>query len=692
MRVSLDWLRDFVSIYMTVEELAHALTMAGLEVEAVEKAGEDYVLEINVTPNRPDCLSVLGIAREVAAITQTPLKSPESKHATSGGAIHKAAAGGGAGVSVEIADKGLCRRYAGRVIKGVSVSESPEWIKGRLEKCGLRPINNIVDVTNYLLLELGHPMHAFDLRTLKGNYIKVAVAGEQKSIVTLDGAERRLPEDALLIRDAERPVAVAGVMGGAATEVGESTKDVFLESAWFRPDSVRRTAKRLGLKTESSYRFERGADMEMIPAALERASLLISELAGGAVSETVDVYPERFVPVPVSVRYDRVNLLLGTKIERADMTGILKRLGLEVQTEADRFTVTPPSFRLDLLREADIIEEIARLYGYERIPTSMPLSDISPKGEGRSPVLSEIREVLRKEGLHEAINYSFMDEKYLDVLNVPAGDRRRRAVRIRNPLRAEDALLRTMLTPSLMENFIYNFFRGVKDIRLFELSKVFEDSAGPLPDEHLRAGGIFCRDKSPSLYKETAGDFYIVKGAVESLFDRLRVGGYSFRPCREPFLHAGKSADIYLKEEKIGFVGALSPGVIEHMDIKAKPEVFVFELDIGRLISSVPASITYAPIPKFPAVERDIAIVLDADAKAADVIGLLRAYPTEFVEDVSVFDSYAGPGIAPGKKSLAFAVRYRARERTLTDEEVETLHASLVKHLVEKTGGEIRGS
>lgn len=678
MRVPLEWLKEFIDLDLAVGELAHRLTMAGLEVEAVEEVGDDHVLEVNVTPNRADCLSILGIAREVAALTGKPVALPEY-------GIEEEAE---SAFSIEISDEDLCQRYAGRVITGVSIAGSPGWLRARLEKCNIRAINNIVDITNYVLLELGHPLHAFDLDTLRGGLIRVGAAGKGKRMATLDGVERELPEDALLIWDAERPVAIAGVMGGAETEVTGSTVNVFLESAWFKPDSIRRTSRRLGLRSESSYRFERGTDIEMLGTALDRAAFLMKKLAGGRVQKKVDSYPRKFAPRLVAVKYEKVNRLLGTDLPPEEMTDILRRLDLVVEPENGSFTVTPPPYRPDLVRDADIIEEIARLYGYEKIPTRVPYAELTP---GIKPGLAAlVKEAMRKAGFDETISYSFMNEKYLDMLNIFEGDRRRRAVRIKNPLRSEDSLLRTMLLPSLLEAFTYNFFRGIKDIRLFEAARVFEDKGDALPLESMHLGGVYFREKAPSLWKETAEDFYLVKGALEALLEGLKIAGCSFAVSTEPFLHPGKSADILLPGAKIGFLGVLSPEVAEKLETKTRPDVLVFELEMEALMASAPEAVTYAPIPRFPSIERDMAIVVDEGTRASDLIALIRAYPSAFIEEVSVFDSYRGGSIPKGKKSLAFSIRYRSRQRTLTDEEVEVVHQGLLSHVTEKTGGELR--
>lgn len=682
MLVSFNWLNEFIETGLGAEEMAHALTMAGLEVEGLEKLDDDYVLEVNVTPNRPDCLSVLGIARELRAITGKPLKLPD----------HEIKKDAPTNFRIEIKDKELCSRYTGRVVRDVKVGESPEWLRARLERSGIRSVNNIVDITNYVLLELGHPLHAFDLDTLEGGIIRVAAAGKDQQIITLDGVDRKLPEDALLIWDGERPVAVAGVMGGLETEVRNSTKNILIESAWFKPQSVRRTSKALGLKTESSYRFERGTDILGLETALDRTALLVSKLAGGTVEIKVDAYPVKFSPEPIEVRYEKIDRLLGTKIPTEEVIEILKSLDLDIQHISDEtLVVTPPSWRPDLTLDADIIEEVARLYGYGKIPTSMPCADISFGGRRPERLISEVREAMRKEGLNEAINYSFMNEKYLNLLNIAEEDPRRKTVGIKNPLRAEDAVLRTMLVPSLIENFQYNFSRGSREVRIFEIASVFIDAGEALPAESRRLGGVLCCEKKPSLWKETAPDFYILKGALESLFERFKIRDAEFKkPTREPFLHPGKSADIFIEGARAGFIGELSPGVMERLDVKTKFSPNLFELDMGVLLSSAKKTVSYTSIPRYPAIERDLAIVVDETTEASEISGLIKAYPSEFIEDVSVFDSFTGGNIPEGKKSLGFGIRYRSRERTLTDEEVEDLHGKIVAHLREKTGGEIR--
>jgi phenylalanyl-tRNA synthetase beta chain len=683
MLISFNWLKELIDTGMDADRTAHALTMAGLEIEGIEEHEGDFVLDVNVTPNRPDCLSALGIARELRAITGKPLKLPP----------HDIKKESPTQFNIEIKDKDLCARYTGRIVRGVKVGESPDWLKARLESCGIRSVNNVVDVTNYVLLEFGHPLHAFDLDTLQGGTIRVARAGKGQQIITIDGIERKLPEESLLIWDGERPVAVAGVMGGLETEVRDSTTNILIESAWFKPESVRRTSKALGLKTESSYRFERGTDVIGLEAALDRTALLVTQVAGGNVELKIDAYPVKFSPSPITVRYEKINRLLGVDVPRDEVVEILKRLGLELQhVSEETLVVTPPSFRPDITVDADIIEEVARLHGYGNIPTSTPRASIASTGRTKDRRIAAIKESMRKEGFCEAINYSFMNENYLDTLGIPSADPRRKVVGIKNPLRAEDAVLRTMLAPSLVENFLYNFNRGARDVRLFEVARTFQDVGETLPKETLKLCGVMYIEKGPSLWKEASPEFYRTKGALESLFQRIRLTTVEFRkPTEEPFLHPGKSADIYIDGNRIGFVGEVSPDVLEKLDIKTKLVLNLFELDLDALLASAQAALKYSSIPRYPSVERDIALIVEDDVQSADIGALIRAYPSGFIEDVRVFDSFKGGSVPQGKKSLAFSVRYRSSERTLTDEEVEEIHQALVKHLIEKTGGEIRG-
>jgi phenylalanyl-tRNA synthetase beta chain len=683
MLIPLEWLKEFVDYSISTEDLMRKLTMAGLEVEGVEKVGDDTVLEVNVTPNRPDCLSILGIAREVSALLAIPLKFPSCAIAEEGGPSR---------VDVRIADEDLCHRYAGRDVTGVMIGNSPEWMKKRIEKCGMRPINNVVDITNYVLLELGHPLHAFDMDALRRSTIRVARA-KGGAFTTLDGTERILPDDALLIWDGERPVAVAGVMGGAETEVKEGTKNIFLESAYFLPQSIRRTSKALGLKTESAYRFERGTDIQLLEKALDRAASLMAVHARGKVSRKVDVYPRPFQPGRITVRYDRVNRILGTSIPDDEMIDIARRLDMKTEKGPKEFTVIPPSYRGDMQKEIDVIEEVARLYGFDRIPVTAPKIPISREArDTRYHSMAKVKESFRSAGFTEAINYSFLDPRMLDILGIDAGDPRRRTLVLRNPINEEESCLRTTLMPSLIRNLLHNVSMGSRDVRLFEISRVFIHNGGALPNEDHHLGVLYFRERTPSLWKEDAPDFYIVKGTVQSMLDDLRVGDYSFQPSSEPFLHPGKSCDIMASGRKIGFLGALHPDIVEKLSLKVSQNILLVEMNLDTVLASVNAGAKYSPLPKYPFIDRDMALVVDESVPAGAIMEHLRAYPTELMEDISLFDFFMGKNIPKGKKSLAFSIRYRAKDRTLTDSEIEELHGKMTAYITAKTGGTIRGA
>lgn len=689
MLVPYKWLKEFVEFNLSPEGVADRLTMTGLEVEGTESVENDIIFELNVTPNRPDCLSIMGIARELAAILQAPLNVPPYQ-ILSGQPESD--------FSVEILNPDLCNRYAGRVISGVRVSASPSWMQKRLQQCGIRSINNIVDITNYVLLEFGHPLHAFDADLLVGRKVRVgtpdAIAGglERIMIKTLDGADREIPRDSLLIWDAERPIAVAGVMGGLNTEVSEKTQNVFLESAYFDPGSIRRTSKILGLTSESSYRFERGTDVEFLVNALDRAARLMQEIAGGTVSDIIDEYPVAYAAEPIVVRPERINALLGTALSTADMTGILQRLGIPSLVRGKEIMVSPPSHRRDMKRECDVSEEVARIYGYENILTTNPRSPLSSGRLSKKELfIRQIREIMKKAGYSAVINYSFMSMADLDLLGISDSDKRRNAVSISNPLNQEQSFLRTTLAPALLSNLRYNLDRGIKEICLFEIALVFANNGQTLPSEQLRLGGLWYKEKGPSLWKEDASGFYITKGALELLFEELKIHAYSFIPSSEPFLHGGRSADIVASGSRIGYIGVLGPQILSRLDIKKQnPEIVLFELDPEPLFSLVPDSIKFKPLAKFPSVERDVAIVLDETIPSSRIREIIAAFPTSLIEEVSIFDYFKGGAIPQGKRSLAFKIIYRSQDRTLTDEEIEYLHAQLVKDILGKTGGEVR--
>lgn len=680
MRVPLEWLKSIVDFSLSPEEISARLTMAGLEVEQIENIGGDRVFEINVTPNRPDCLSILGIAREVSALLNVPLKFPEHKLQDS---LQES------GIKVEISDKTLCRRYSGRVIREITIADSPDWIKKRLEKCNVRSINNVVDITNYVLLETGHPLHAFDMDKLEGKSIKIGQASPGAGITTIDGVTRVLAEDALVIEDASGPVAVAGIMGGIETEVSDATKSIFLESAYFLPSSIRKTSKKLGLKTESSYRFERGTDIELLEKALDRAAFLIAQIAGGKVSKKTDVYPDLFKASEIKVRYKKINMVIGIEISEDEVLNIVNSLGITTEKALEHFIAVPPSYRTDLQKEIDIIEEIARCYGYDRIPVTVPKISLAKETDYKRYVINDF---FKSAGFTEVINYSFMNETLLDMLNLPDKDHRRKLITLKNPINTEEAHLRSFITPSLIQNLVYNLSRGNRDLRLFEVSRVFCDKGETLPEEKHHLAAIYFSDKTKSLWKDETPDFYILKGVVESLMAELRINDYGFKISAEPFLHPGKSCDLLVSGKTAGFTGVLHPEIIEKLSLKtSRNEILALEIDLDVLLSSVPAKPRYIPAPRFPGIERDIAVIVADSVPAADLIEIIKAYKSDLIRDVSIFDFYKGKNIPENSKSIAVSIKYMAEDRTLTDSEIEDIHGRLTAFIIEKTGGFIRG-
>ena len=693
MKVSLEWLKEFVPLDVAPEVVADRLTMIGFEVEGIERVEGDTVLELNVTPNRPDCLSILGVAREVAAAFGRPVHLRDLSFTAESGELH---------FNVDILEPQLCNRYAGRIIRGVQVGPSPAWMRSRLEKYGIRSINNIVDITNYVLLEFGHPLHAFDLNTLRGHVIRVGtphvVTGQDAiSFQTLDGTERQIPGSSLMIWDGERPIAIAGVMGGANTEVSGTTRDLFIESAYFDPPSIRRTSKVLGMNTESSYRFERGTDIRGLKKALDRAALLIRDIAGGVICGKIDIYPKRYYPYEIVVRYERVWGLIGIEIPREQILDLVGRLCLDItEVGTVAFTIKVPSFRRDLMREADIIEEIARHYGYDNIPSILPTAYIGGNADGETSALRRAREQIRqsllKAGFSETINYSFMGLHELDLLAIPTGDARRNMLGIKNPLREEEAFMRTMLVPALLRNVVYNQAQGNGDLKLFEMARVFIAIApDTLPEEREHFASIVYREKTKALFRDDTPDFYILKGFVEALMESLGVNGCVYIRSSEPFLHPGRSADVMVNGQKAGFFGVLSPGVFDGLSIKdRKSSVLALEFDIGMLMGAFKPKTIYRPQPRFPFVERDISIIVNEALDAATIIDVVRSYPCNLIEEIYLFDVFQGRSLGEGKKSIAFTVRYRSATRTLTDDEVDVIHKAVVEHLILKTDGTMR--
>lgn len=650
----------------------------------LEKAfpAEDWILEINITPNRPDCLCVMGIAREVAALTGERFRHPEEKRLEG-----PTAAGSLTSVFIERID--LCPRYVAKLILGVKIGPSPFWMRRRLQAMGVRAINNIVDGTNYVMLEMGQPLHAFDFDRLEERRIVVKTADAGMTFTTLDGMARHMPKEALMICDGKKPVALAGIMGGLNSEVQDDTTNILLESAYFDPMGIRRTSKGLGLTTEASLRFERGIDPNGSLRAAERAAELMMNMGGGTIARgAVDAYPRKIDPARISLRIDRVNQVLGTSISDQEIRSHLQSLQLILQGDRpESFQVIVPTYRVDLSREIDLIEEIARLHGFYRIPVTLPSGRVSPEKKSLIQKASErARSLLTSFGFWEVINYSFISAQVLKDIGIPPTDRKARALRIQNPLSEDQSVMRTTLIPGLLHTARHNTHRQNLDFKFFELGRIFfptgEES---LPEELETLSGLITGLREEEIWAKPKGecDFFDLKGVLEGLLDGLGISSITFPPDPQiPFLHSGKSCRIEVRGEEMGIMGEVHPNVRYLFDLKQR--VFLFELKFQELAERMTERRSFMPLPRYPAVTRDLALIVDDGIAAGKLLQTLWRANDGLIRDIRLFDLYRGNPIPPGKKSLAFRLIYLKEDRTLTDREVNEFHQKLVQLLVKE--------
>ncbi|HLS88317.1 MAG TPA: phenylalanine--tRNA ligase subunit beta [Sphingobacteriaceae bacterium] len=682
---------------------------------------DEEVLELSLTPNYAvHCQSIVGVAREVAALLEIPLRLPDPRAGLPLGAAQAAAAvqggeeAGGAGgraepwARVTVEEPDLCSRYIARGVTGIRLGPSPLLIQQRLQLCGMRPINNVVDVTNYVMLETGQPLHAFDLAKLAGRHIVVRNAREGESVVTLDGVERNLTTGDLVIADAQRPQALAGVMGGALSEVGPDTTAILLEAAIFERSTVFRASRRLGLRTEASARFDKGVDPEAVDAASLRAAVMIAQLAGGSlIPESIDVGapPPRRV---ITMRPRRVRSLLvperaAGRDDAPDLaddviTGHLERLGFQVEPDPEagageeRYRVTVPSYRADVTGEADLAEEVGRLLGYDRIPALLPLSAMA--GGARSPRqqgLLTVRRLMAAAGYHEVVTWSFARADLAGRLRLPHDHPQHRALAIANPMSEDQARLRTTLLGGLLDTAAYNLRHQNEDLTLFEVGTVYlpGPSAGELPLEKaylgLLARGVPHRDHWQG--SGPAVDFFAVKGVLEHVARRLATP-LDFAGTDLPFLQPGQAAQLACAGAPAGWLGKLHPDIAAQWDLPE--DIFVAEVDLDVLLAARQESVRFQPLPRFPAVQRDVSVVVPEDLPVARIQEVITAAGGSLLEHVSVFDEYRGSQVPDGCRSLAFALTYRSRERTLTDAEVDQVHEGVREALVQQLGAALR--
>jgi phenylalanyl-tRNA synthetase beta chain len=708
MNISYNWLRELTGVESGPKELAERLTMLGLAVDVIHEAGDDFVLDVEVASNRPDCLSHLGVAREVAASTGGRVLLLEGAPSKTEGRAEEF-------TSVEIRDADLCPRYSGRVVRGVTIKPSPDWLVKRLEAIGQRPINNVADITNYVLHEQGQPLHAFDLEKLTERRIVVRRATAGEKLKTLDGVERELDAEMLVIADAVRAVALAGVMGGEETEISDATRDVLIESAYFDPASVRRTSRVLGLRTEASHRFERGVDYAGVLRAQERCVALICELAGGAATETaVDVYPKHVEPPTVSLRPERVKALAALDVDAGEAVRILLALGF-MQRDATAalgaaasvgssatgraLTFIAPTWRADVGIEEDLVEEVARHYGYDKIATELPASSVAGEYQPSERKRRALRRALTARGFDEAISFSFIDadeDGRFELLPnlVAERDGTDQFVMLTNPIVEGATRMRPTLLAGLLGAVRHNFNQGTRDVQLFETGRVFAANPVPerLPTEReslaLVATGAATEEGRAGGSREL--DFYDLKGALESAMDAMNLRPLRYEPARARHLRDGQAARVLLDGgQVIGTLGRLDESVAALY--KFRQPVYVAEMDLSALMEAEELPVVYRPLARYPAVVRDVSLLVGRNASLAEMLDAVAAERLENCRGAKLVDVYEGKNLPEGKRSVTLRIEYRAEDRTLRDEEVDEMHAFLVRVLEQKFGAQLRG-
>lgn len=687
MFISYEWLKELTDTKLRPAELRDRLTMVGLAIDAVEEHQGDAVLDVEVPSNRPDCLSHVGIAREVSVIEKGRLRLPASESP-------KAEGRSADFTSVEIKDPDLCPRYAARLVRGVKIGPSPDWLVKRLEAIGQRPINNVADITNYVLHELGQPLHAFDFEYLGGRRIVVRRATAGEKLKTLDGVERTLSNEMLVIADAEKAVALAGIMGGEESEISNQTRDVLIESAYFAPHSIRQTARQLGMDTEASRRFERGADPEGVLRAQERCVELICELAGGVATEdAIDVYPQPFSERVVSLHAGRIPALTSLSVEADEVVRILTGLGFARTVESeDRFNFKVPSWRVDVEQEEDLVEEVARHTGYEKIGEELPPSNVSGEYQPSEMQQRSLRRALNAFGYDEAINFSFIpQENRFDLIPWLAG-REEHQPQLANPIIEDAAWMRSTLLPGLLTSLRHNLNHGIRDVRLFEMGRIFSGLGDQeLPQERLAlaliaTGGALEENRAQP---ERELDFFDLKGALEAAVDWMNLSPLRFAQASVRHLRPGQTALIKLADgTEIGSVGRLAEHVAA--SYKFRQPVYVLELDLTALLSGPAKAIQYSPLPRYPSVTRDISLLVNRNVALDKIFAAVNDQHVADCRSVKLVGTFEGGNIQSSKRSVTLRLEYRSDERTLRDEEVEEYHSRLTTALLEQFEAEQR--
>ena len=635
----------------------------------------DALIEFEITSNRPDCRSIIGIAREAAVTLGTDLKYPKINVNGSEGEIN---------FDVDI-QTNLCNRYCGRIIKDIKVKPSPYWMKRRLIEAGMRPVNNIVDITNYVMLELGQPLHAFDLDDIKTNKMVVKMAQEGENFTTLDGIERTLTSDMIVVGNGEKTLDLAGIMGGENSEIKNTTTSIFLEGASFAKESVRLSSKKLGLRTEASSRFEKGIDINLVEEAINRAAQLIEELECGTVlKEMIDVYPKKQKIQKITVNPQRINKLLGVNVPMEQFINILESLEFKCNLiSSDKLELEVPSFRLDIVEDADILEEVARIYGYDNIPTAQLEGNATAGVKTPKQKFTEsLKNTAIASGLNEILTYSFVSPRGVDKINLPQDDEKREFVKLLNPLGEETSVMRTTLIPNMLEVLATNVSHKVKKAYAFECGHVFkpQESGLPIETNHLSIG----------MYGSEV-DFFVLKGIIENIFNSVGLKGYEIEPeTTNTTFHPGRCAKVLYNNICLGIFGELHPNVIENYNLGQR--VYVCEINTDLVFENSDLSKTYTPLPKYPSTSRDIALIVKDEIFVKQIEDIIKANSCGIVESYNLFDVYKGSQIEKGYKSIAYSITYRSLEKTLTDEDVAKVHDKILSELSEKLNANLRSN
>lgn len=659
------------------DQLPHALSLL------------DEVIEIDLTPNRADCLSFIGIAREIAAIGETSITYPEIIQPESSGHIPDGHISDFTSVTIEAPD--LCPRYSARLLVDIKVAPSSFWLQDRLISVGLKPINNIVDVTNFVMMETGQPLHTFDFDLLSENRIVVRTANKGETFTTLDQKNRQLSPDMLMICDGEKPIALAGVMGGLNSEIEKSTTRVLIESAWFNPGCIRKAVKKIGLGTDASHRFERGTDPNGTVRALNRAAQLMLATGGGKIIKgIIDEYPKPVEEKHISLSASNTNQILGTKLGQDDIKKHLQSIEFKVETpDNDKLKITIPSFRVDISRQEDLIEEVARLWGYNNIRTTFPMIPVKAcHVPGRQEKRIGIKNLMTGFGFYETINYSFMHPLSCDSLRLGPDDPKRKMLAIWNPLKEDQAVMRTSLIPGLIRVVCHNISQQVKNLKIFEIGKVFfAEKKDKLPEEIEMMSGLWTGARFDTSWhgSEANCDFYDMKGVIEGFLQSLKIENLTFTMMLSDactYTRPGYTAEVYVDKQCIGIVGELHPQVLENFELNQT--AFVFDLNLDSFIPFISDVKVAKPIPRFPSVARDITIIVEKGVEAQHLLKSVENMGEKLLEDIILFDVYEGSPIPDGKKSISFRIVYRSPNETLEDEAVNIIHKSVTAGLLKK--------